>query len=135
MKTDDGKVLENCREFPTFSGLIKRRLFGSQILPTAPQGKPRETEWAQGSFWVLRHETFEKLNGFDPRFFLFLEDTDFCRRLWKEDLRVLLIPAAIAGHSPNRLSGGNLFTSLFRRTFWIHIASAVKYFNKWRAFR
>lgn len=132
LKTNDGKVLENCRSLPTISGLIKRRLFGSQILDSAPQGGPHETEWAQGSFWVLRHETFEKLNGFDPRFFLFLEDTDFCRRVWKNSLRVLQIPTAIAGHSPNRLSGGNIFGALFRRTFWIHLSSAVKYFWKWR---
>ncbi len=132
LQTHDGKILENCRRFPTFGGLIKRRLFGSQILLNAPEGSPRETDWAQGSFWVLRAETFARLNGFDPRFFLFLEDTDFCRRLWKEGLRVLQVPSAVAEHSPNRLSGGNLLLALFRRTFWIHLASAFKYFWKWR---
>jgi GT2 family glycosyltransferase len=132
LKTHDGKVLENCRKFPSLFGLIKRRLFCSQILPTTPTGNVKEINWAQGSFWVLRRDLFENLEGFDSRFFLFLEDTDFCRRVWKRGLRVLQVPAAIAEHSPNRLSGGNLFSSLFRRTFWIHISSAVKYFWKWR---
>ena len=131
LKTHDGQILENGRRFPSFFGLIKRRLFGSQILKSAPAGEVREIEWAQGSFWLLRRELFEKLNGFDPRFFLFLEDTDFCRRVWLEKLRVLQVPAAIAGHSPNRLSGGNIFSALCRRTFWIHLASAGKYFTKW----
>ncbi len=132
LKTRDGKILENCRKFPSFLGLIKRRLFCSQILPSAPTGNVREADWAQGSFWVLRRDLFETLKGFDPRFFLFLEDTDFCRRVWEKGLRVLQVPAAVAEHSPNRLSGGNLFSSLFRKTFWIHISSAVKYFWKWR---
>lgn len=131
LKTEDEQVLENCREFPSFLGLIKRRLFGSQILKSAPKGGVRETHWAQGSFWVMRRDLFENLNGFDPRFFLFLEDTDFCRRVWKSGFRVLQNPTAIAGHSPNRLSGGNIFCSLFRKTFWIHVSSAVKYFVKW----
>lgn len=132
LTTHDGEILENARKFPSFWGLIKRRLFGSQILSSVPQGNVREIEWAQGSFWVLRRELFETLNGFDPRFFLFLEDTDFCRRVWRAGFRVLQVPTAIAGHSPNRLSGGNIFNAIFRKTFWIHLASALKYFMKWR---
>ena len=132
LTTHDGKILENAREFPSFLGLIKRRLFGSQILSSIPQGNVREIEWAQGSFWVLRRALFETLNGFDSRFFLFLEDTDFCRRVWQAGFRVLQVPTAVAGHSPNRLSGGNIFNAIFRKTFWIHLASAVKYFVKWR---
>jgi GT2 family glycosyltransferase len=131
LTTHDGKILENARKFPSFVGLIKRRLFGSQILSSVPRGKAREIEWAQGSFWVLRRSLFEQLSGFDPRFFLFLEDTDFCRRVWKAGFRVLQVPMAVAGHSPNRLSGGNIFSAIFRKTFWIHLTSAVKYFAKW----
>ncbi len=131
LKTKDGKVLENCRKFPSLMGLVGRRIFGSQILSAAPKGAPRETDWAQGSFWILRRDTFEKLKGFDPRFFLFLEDTDFCRRIWLSGFRVLQVPTAIAGHSPNRLSGGNIFKALCRRTFWVHLVSVVKYFSKW----
>jgi GT2 family glycosyltransferase len=132
LKTNKGEILENCRKFPTFWGLMKRRLFGSQILSFAPEGNAKETDWAQGSFWLLRSELFEKLEGFDPRFFLFLEDTDFCRRVRKAGFRVLQIPSAIAEHSPNRLSGGNIFGAISRKTFWIHLESAVKYFVKWR---
>lgn len=131
LQTDDGKILENARRFPSLGGLMRRRLFGSQILDTAPDGGVRDIDWAQGSFWVLRRELFEKLNGFDSRFFLFLEDTDFCRRVWQEGQRVLQVPSAIAIHSPNRLSGGNIFRALRRKTFWIHLQSAMRYFKKW----
>ena len=97
-----------------------------------PKKGVRETDWAQGSFWVLRRELFERMHGFDERFFLFLEDTDFCRRVWHEGLQVLQVCEAIAGHSPNRLSGGNVFKALLRKTFWIHLVSAVRYFWKWK---
>jgi GT2 family glycosyltransferase len=133
LKTLQGKILENARSFPSLGKLLKRRLFGSQIVQENSQSKIiHETDWAQGSFWVLRKELFEKLNGFDERFFLFFEDTDFCRRVWNLGLKVLQNPNAIATHSPNRLSGGNIFKALGRKTFWIHIASMGKYFWKWR---
>ena len=132
LKTDGVQILENCRKFPTFWGLLKRRMFGADPMELTPKSGVRETDWAQGSFWVLRRDLFEELDGFDDRFFLFLEDTDFCRRVWLKGLRVLQVCSAIAGHSPNRLSGGNVFKALRRKTFWIHLDSALKYFKKWR---
>lgn len=131
LKTETGMLLENCRTFPTFTDLIKRRLFGAELLPGLPKDGVREIDWAQGSFWVLRSQLFETLKGFDPRFFLFLEDTDFCRRVWDKGLRVLQVADALAIHSPNRLSGGNVLKALARKTFWIHLSSAIKYFRKW----
>lgn len=130
LQTRDGQILENVRPFPQIIPLLKRRMFGTQILPTAPS-KTQTVDWAQGSFWVLKKSTFEKLNGFDTRFFLFFEDTDFCQRLKKMGGQTLQIAKAKAYHDPNRLSGGNIFKALFRKTFWIHIHSAIKYFCKW----
>ncbi len=133
LKTHDGKILENARPFPNVGKLLKRRLFGTQIIEEKSQTKKvHEIDWAQGSFWILRKELFENLNGFDERFFLFFEDTDFCRRVWEKKLKVLQNPHAIAIHSPNRLSGGNIFKALGRKTFWIHVSSMLKYFWKWK---
>ncbi|MBT3348819.1 glycosyltransferase [bacterium] len=137
LETSDGKILENCRKFPSPIDLIRRRLFGKNATKNirasgTERARAIDADWSQGSFWVLRKNLFEKLNGFDPRFFLFLEDTDFCRRVGKSGKKIVQIPAARAIHSPNRLSGGNLLKSLGRKTFWIHLQSAAKYFWKWR---
>lgn len=131
LKSNGGMLLENCRKFPTFIELMERRLFGGAMYPGLPKNGVREIDWAQGSFWVLRHKLFEDLDGFDNRFFLFLEDTDFCRRVWMKNLKILQVADALAIHSPNRLSGGNIFKGLARKTFWIHLSSAIKYFRKW----
>jgi len=138
LKTGD-KILENCREFPSIWSLVKRRLFKKKIFANPhpdplPEGEGviRETDWAQGSFWVMRKEIYKKFAGFDPRFFLFMEDIDFCRRLKQVGFKIVQVPEAIAIHSPNRLSGGFIGSAIFRKTFWIHLASAVKYFWKWR---
>ncbi|PID70449.1 hypothetical protein CSB37_02045 [bacterium DOLZORAL124_38_8] len=130
LQTKDGQILENMRPFPRVLPLLKRRLFGDQIVRQHPQ-KNQVSDWAQGSFWVLKKEVFNQLNGFDNRFFLFFEDTDFCRRLKQTHGQTLQVVTATAYHDPNRLSGGNIFKALFRKTFWIHIHSMFKYFAKW----
>jgi GT2 family glycosyltransferase len=72
------------------------------------------------------------LNGFDDRFFLFLEDTDLCRRTWDAGYRVLQVPTVNAFHEQKRLSGEGLFASMRKKTFWIHVLSVLKYFWKWK---
>jgi len=130
LKSHDGRVLKNTRRFPTPWKIIKRRVFG--FSPAKQPASVRSVEWAQGSFWVLKKSLFDEFEGFDDRFFLFFEDTDFCRRIRAKGLKTYQVPTAQAEHSPDRLSGGNVFSSLFRKTFWIHFISAVKYFWKWR---
>ena len=125
-----GTILKNTRRFPSPWKIMRRRIFGYS--PAIAPTQARSVEWAQGSFWVLKKSLFEELGGFDERFFLFFEDTDFCRRVRARGLEIVQVPEARAIHSPNRLSGGNVFLALFRRTFWIHIVSAGKYFWKWR---
>lgn len=133
LKTNKGEILENCRKFPTITSLIKRRLFKKApfIEGEIPRKKTIDTEWAQGSFWVLRRNLFDELKGFDCRFFLFMEDIDFCRRVWNKGFRVSQITDSVAIHSPNRLSGGFILSAILRKTFWIHIKSAFLYFRKW----
>ncbi len=136
----DGTPQQNARHFPTPWVMFGRRLATKFNWSYDSESKwyesqtPQAVDWVQGSFMCLKKETFTKrLKGFDPRFFLFLEDTDLCRRLWKQDLRVLLIPQASAIHSEHRLSGGNLWQAWKKKTFWIHLSSALKYFWKYKA--
>lgn len=137
LQTEKGDTLENSRNFPTTWSLIKRRLFRKRVFTNPPntlsQGEViRETEWAQGSFWVMKKEVYQNFAGFDSRFFLFMEDIDFCRRLWQKDLKVVQVLNSMAIHSPNRLSGGFIGSAIFRKTFWIHLQSAFLYFWKWK---
>jgi len=42
---------------------------------------PGNIAWVMGASMVVRREVYEKLGGFDPGFFLYSEETDFCLRL------------------------------------------------------
>jgi GT2 family glycosyltransferase len=42
---------------------------------------PGRIAWIMGASMIIRRELYEKLGGFDPGFFLYSEETDFCLRL------------------------------------------------------
>ncbi len=44
---------------------------------------PGGIAWVVGASMVIRRELYEKLGGFDPEFFLYSEETDFCLRMRK----------------------------------------------------
>lgn len=131
LTSHSGTLLKNTWAFPSLWSLLRKRLFKSTP-PKISLTKPFPVPWAQGSFLMMRRAVFDSLGGFDHRFFLFLEDTDLCRRVWASGKRILHVPRAKAIHEEKRLSGEGLFTSMKKKTFWIHVVSAIKYFWKWR---
>ena len=92
-----------------------------------------QVDWVLGGCFMVRHASLDQVGLFDPRFFLFLEDTDLCRRMWQKNWQVWYIPSAKVIHLPHRLSGGQgSFKDIFSRLTWIHLTSWLKYFLKWQ---
>ncbi len=124
---------ENCRKFPTMLELFGRRLKNKTAEAINTDSATMvPVDWAQGSFLFMKKSFFMDLGGFDSRFFLFMEDTDLCRRCWESGWRIFLVSSARAIHGTKRLSGGHIFKAIFKKTFWIHVNSAIKYFQKYR---
>ncbi len=49
--------------------------------PIPPGSRPFEAEWLCGAVLLADRALLEELGGFDPRFFLYFEETDLCRRV------------------------------------------------------
>lgn len=89
--------------------------------------------WAQGSAMLVRKSFFDLAGGFDERFFMYLEDTDLCRRIWQSRGEVWYDATAIMIHYFGHASAEKpWYLSLFNRLAWVHVASWLKYFWKWR---
>ena len=85
---------------------------------------PFQVPFAQGSFLVIRTALYQKLHGFDERYFLYMEDADLCRRV-NQVSKLMYFPGAEAVHGWERSSYHD------RRLFRIHLHSMVLYFRKW----
>jgi N-acetylglucosaminyl-diphospho-decaprenol L-rhamnosyltransferase len=58
----------------------------------------REVGWTQSSAMLVRVEAAEQVRFFDPDFFVYSDETDFCKRLRDAGWRILYVPAARAVH-------------------------------------
>ncbi|HVW66289.1 MAG TPA: glycosyltransferase family 2 protein [Candidatus Peribacteraceae bacterium] len=137
---DDGTVRDAARAFPSFLDVVIKRM-AATLFPKRMDrylqrdidpDKERDIDWVVGACVLIRRELIEKIGGFDPRFFLFFEDMDLCRRAWNAGFRVHYLPSAVARDRKHRLSEGGFLTVLLHKTGRIHIKSAFQYFWKWR---
>jgi N-acetylglucosaminyl-diphospho-decaprenol L-rhamnosyltransferase len=58
----------------------------------------REVGWAQSSALLVRREAAERVGWLDRDFFVYSDETDFCRRLRDAGWRILFVPGAEAVH-------------------------------------
>jgi GT2 family glycosyltransferase len=60
--------------------------------------KEGETAYVNGCLMLVKKEVFKKIGLFDPKFFMYLEDTDFCLRAQKSGFKLLYAPKAVIWH-------------------------------------
>jgi N-acetylglucosaminyl-diphospho-decaprenol L-rhamnosyltransferase len=58
----------------------------------------REVGWVQSSAMLVRREAAEQVGWLDPEFFVYSDETDFCKRLRDASWEILFVPAAQAVH-------------------------------------
>jgi len=89
MVDQNGAIHRNVARFPSTKSLFYQ-MFGMDRLWPHQFPPHFMTDWAHldsrvvdqvpGSFFLMRRSLFEKLNGFDERFFMYFEDLDFAYR-------------------------------------------------------
>ena len=61
---------------------------------------PRAVDWVCGAVLLVRRDLLQQLNGFDPRFFLYFEETDLCKRALALGFETWTTGQAVADHLP-----------------------------------
>jgi GT2 family glycosyltransferase len=59
---------------------------------------PGYTLHASGCAMLVRKDVFFQVSGFDPDYFMFIEDVDFGLRLWLYGYKVVYVPTSITYH-------------------------------------
>ena len=85
-----------------------------------------------GACMLIKKDVFNKVGGFDERYFLFMEDFDLCREIKKLKLDVIYYHKVSLLHNHKRLSQKSLWLAVFTKVTWYHLISAIKYYWKWR---
>jgi len=138
----DGKTIQrNCRSFPTPIGaMFGRTSLLTKILPNNPISKRnllsdwnynslRNIDWASGAMLLIRQEVLEQIGLLDDNFFMYWEDTDFCKRAKEADWRICFFPEAEIIHFVGGGGGGRALRLKLYTMFQMH-RSAYYYFLK-----
>jgi GT2 family glycosyltransferase len=152
---EDGSIQGSARGDPDmFTGLFGRSTLLTRLFPNlAPVRRnvvtafePQigasgvEVDWISGACMLVRREAFERVGGFDERFFLYWEDADLCRRLRAAGCTVRYQPAARVVHVVGRSSrsAGSLAIRAFHRSaylyYTIHVRQSRRHPARWLAF-
>ncbi len=141
----NNQVQNSCFRFPTPGALLARRTFMQRLnwgkkkldnflMEDIDFSSPQSVDWLQGSAMLTRKEAIEKVGLWDERFFVYFEDTDWCRRFWRNNYQVVYFPSSQMSHYHIRASKkwGGFSDILLNKYTRIHLISAFKYFWKWK---
>lgn len=141
----DGSLQYSCRRFPNPMAALFRNTFIGKWFPNnrftkdylmedLDRAKPTEVDWVSGAAFLVSEEVIAEVGTFDPAYFMFCEDVDWCWRVWKSGRKVVYYPLSVITHAigrstdkaPNRMIG-RFHRSMFRfytknqlpeRLFW-----------------
>lgn len=126
---EDGTEQKLPKERPTFKRLFLGRFLskirGEYVWADKQITEACEINFCTGCFFCIRTDAFKKLNGFDERYFMYLEDADLALRA-KQFGKVVMLPQFSVTHAWERESSKSL------KYLLIHTASCFKFLFKWR---
>lgn len=121
-------------EYSMFNGFLKKsgiKKFPFYIYDYNPKSR-KAPKALSGAMWLIKKQDFEALAGFDKNFFLYYEDTDFCRRLYIQNYKAMvLVGDAEATHLEGKSSDAALEIVLYN-SFWSMFYYLKKYYPHWQ---
>lgn len=140
----DGALQPSARMFPTvindlivLSGLASRyprsRFFGRFDRTWAKEFEAAEVDWVPGAYSVIRSEVLAVAGPFDPRFFLYYEEVDLCKRIKQKGFSVWYWPdisvVHLGGESSRQVKSLELSRSGAQLVLW-SMRSKLLYYRK-----
>lgn len=109
----DGSLQYSCRRFPNPVAAIFRntpigRLFPNNrftreyLMTDWNHDEVREVDWVSGAAFYVSKDAVDRVGVFDPDFYMYCEDVDWCYRIWQAGLKVVYLPQAAITHAIGR---------------------------------
>lgn len=145
----DGTLQDTCYRFDFKSIFIKpfkqinfdkkynwvRKYTNRLLMKDFNHNITQPVDWVLGAAMVARHEVVDEIGWFDDRYFMYLEDCDWCRTMWEHGWPVYYVHDIVIMHKYARESAKipGIFKALLKNKLArIHLLSWVKYILKWR---
>jgi N-acetylglucosaminyl-diphospho-decaprenol L-rhamnosyltransferase len=132
---DDGGRYPSARRFPTLMDAAGHVLLGMvrpdnrytrrYQLADEALDENRDVDWVSGACMAIRRIAFTTVGGFDPGYFMYVEDLDICWRLHRAGWRVEYLPVARVTHV-----GGTSSRRHPYRMLAAHHRSTLRFFAK-----
>ena len=81
------------------------RALQSRVVAPEPRESPHQCDWLSGAALCIRREVLDAVGPMDERFFLYYEETDYCRRARALGYCCLYYPAAKIVHLEGQSTG------------------------------
>lgn len=109
LENPDGSYQTSMISFPTvwrtfcafflLDRLFSRsRLFADASMSYANPMDERNVDVIHGAAMMIRRDLFERINGFDPEYFMYFEESDLCKRVESVGFSARYIPSAHVLH-------------------------------------
>jgi len=103
----DGVQQPSAWRFPSPGTALLTALFLHKALVVQSKGeRVRTVDWVQSAAMLVRREAAAEIGYFDPGFFVYSDEVDFCRRLRDAGWHTLYVPEARAVHHEQLSTGG-----------------------------
>ena len=90
----------------------------------------RECDWVPGCYYLLGPHVVDRVGLFDPRYFLYFEEIDHCRRVRDAGFRAVYYPDTSVVHVGGESAGLDAELSVGRQNSKLETESALLYFRK-----
>jgi N-acetylglucosaminyl-diphospho-decaprenol L-rhamnosyltransferase len=102
----DGVQQPSAWRFPTPATALVGAVFLHRRLTVQSRGaETRRVDWAQSAALLVRVEAARAIGYFDPAFFVYSDEVDFCKRLRDAGWSTLYVPSAEAVHHEQLSTG------------------------------
>jgi len=94
----NGGVQRTVLRFPTPGKCLKDIVRAGRREEEADYASPRRVEAVSGVCWLIRSEVFADVGLLDERFFMYVEEQDFCFRAARAGWKVMYVPVPSIRH-------------------------------------
>jgi len=68
------------------------KIIPQNFLSREKYSKTQTVDWVSGGFMMIKRKVIEKIGGLDERFFMYLEDVDYCKRVKMNEFDIVYFP-------------------------------------------